>query len=57
MFIWAVCPTTVEMDLTFVSVVRLYHSTLITRYYLVCGCVCVRVRMGPISLRVQKANK
>lgn len=35
MFIWAVCPTTVEMDLTFVMVVRLYRSTLIISYYLV----------------------
>lgn len=28
MFIWAVCPTTVEMDLTFVSEVRINRSYL-----------------------------
>lgn len=42
MFIWAVCPTTVEMDLTFVMVVRLYRSTLIISYYL--------VRVWPLAL-------
>ena len=35
MFIWAVCPTTVEMDLTFVLVVRFISLNLNMSYYLV----------------------
>lgn len=35
MFIWAVCPTTVEMDLTFVLVVRFMSLNLNKSYYLV----------------------
>lgn len=36
MFIWAVCPTTVEMDLTFVLVVRFISFNLNRSYYIVC---------------------
>lgn len=32
MFIWAVCPTTVEMDLTFVLLVRFIIAQPITQY-------------------------
>lgn len=42
MFIWAVCPTTVEMDLTFVLVVRFTSLDLNRSYYL------VRVRALPV---------
>lgn len=35
MFIWTVCPTTVEMDLTFVLVVRFISLKLNKSYYLV----------------------
>lgn len=36
MFIWAVCPTTIEMDLTFVLVVRFISFNLNRSYYIVC---------------------
>lgn len=35
MFIWTVCPTTVEMDLTFVLMVRFILLKLNKSYYLV----------------------
>lgn len=47
MFIWAVCPTTVEMDLMFVLVVRFLSLSLNRSYYL--------VRVWPLrSLSVQR---
>lgn len=48
-FIWAVCPTTIEMDLTFVLVVKFITLKLNRIYYLVHA-------KGPyIALWIQKA--
>lgn len=50
MFIWAVCPTTVEMDLTFVLVVRFISLNLNGSYYL--------VHIWPLPLlSIQKASE
>lgn len=56
MFLWAVCPTTVEMDLTFVLVVRIYHSDINYQLLLVCVSVCARVCGPHFSVHCQKLN-